>query len=40
VALGIGMCALMPLLAWSAAVVLAIEAALGWRQRRVTTSAA
>lgn len=39
VALGIGMCALMPLLAWSAAVVIAIEAALGWRQRRATASA-
>jgi uncharacterized iron-regulated membrane protein len=35
----IGLCALMPLLAWSAAAVIAIEAALGWRQRRATTSA-
>ncbi|MFC5550427.1 PepSY-associated TM helix domain-containing protein [Massilia aerilata] len=34
VVIGIGMCALMPLLAWSAAAVIAIEAALHWRQRR------
>ncbi len=35
-ALGIALCALMPLLTLSAAVVLAIEAALGWRRRERT----
>ncbi|CAH0258237.1 hypothetical protein SRABI118_03145 [Massilia sp. Bi118] len=40
VLVAVGMCALMPLLAWSAAVVIAIEAALHWRQRGAATSAA
>jgi uncharacterized iron-regulated membrane protein len=34
VVLGLGLCALMPLLALSACVLAAIEAALGWRRRR------
>jgi uncharacterized iron-regulated membrane protein len=40
VAIGIGLCALMPLLALSAAVVAAVEAALGWRRRRDGAAAA
>jgi uncharacterized iron-regulated membrane protein len=34
VVLGLGLCALMPLLALSACVLAAVEAALGWRRRR------
>jgi uncharacterized iron-regulated membrane protein len=34
VVLGLGLCALMPLLALSACVLAAIEAALGWRERK------
>lgn len=40
VALGIGLCALMPLLAVSALLVAALEAALGWRRYRETGAAA
>jgi hypothetical protein len=40
VILGIGLCALMPLLALSAAVVAAIEAVLGYRRHREGVAAA
>jgi hypothetical protein len=40
VALAIGLCALMPLLAFSTAVLAALEAGLAWRRRREGLAAA
>jgi uncharacterized iron-regulated membrane protein len=39
IVLGVGLCALMPLLALSAAALAAVEAALGWRRRRAGLAA-